>query len=102
MRIKFTTRKDRISMNRSNRKQMMSRDKMVMGRLMGHKQTRNMRGRSVSQACHQSFDGMSFLHICFAAKRVACLSVGSELSLVSVICQLCLMHGTNDGSDLFN
>ena len=71
-------------------------------RLMGHKQTRKMRGRSVSQAHLQSFDGMSLLDIHLATKRVSHLSVGSELSLFGMSHQLCLMHSADDGSDLFN
>ena len=74
-----------------------------MCRLVGCKQMRKMRSRSVSQAHCQSFNGTRLLDICLATKRVSCLtSVGSELGLLSVNCQLHLLHGTNDGSDLFN
>ena len=86
MRIKFTLREDRISMNRSNRgKQMMNMKKTTTCRLVGHKQMRKVRRRSVGQAHHQSFDGTRLLDVhLVAAKRVACLSsIGSELSFFS-------------------
>ena len=36
---------------------------------MGHKQMREVRRRSVSQACCQSFDGTRLLDICLAVLR---------------------------------
>ena len=104
MGIKLAPREDRISLNRSNWwVQMMNMSNMMTCRLVGHKQMRKTKERSVSWACLQSFNGMSLFDICLATKRVSHLSsVGSELSLFGVSSWLQLLHHTNDGSDLFN
>ena len=69
-------------------------------RLVGYKQIRKMRRRSVSQACCQSFNSTRLLDIHLATKRDSCLSsVGSDLSLFGMSSQLHFLHCSDDGSD---
>ena len=82
---------------------MMNMNKMTISRLVDHKQMGRVRRRSVSWAHCQSFNGTRLLDIHFSAKGVPHLSsVGSKFSFFCGRCWPCLLHGTNNGNDLFN